>query len=119
MACLVVGDTGKDRLCDSVYHARDQCMPHAVPFVGLGEVTHLPGGIELSEQHGEQVVVDDVEYIRDDQLAAETYHFPDRTEIKFKFRLPSGEVKVEYGHDRNECNGLCGHTPICETVGSQ
>ena len=68
LPCLVVGNPGKDGLCNAVYHARNRGMSHAVPLVCLRKVTHFPFRIELTQQDGKQIVIDYGEDIRNDYL---------------------------------------------------
>lgn len=102
LAGLVIGYTCKDGLGNAVYHTRNHRMPHPVPFVGLGEVAYFLFGVELSQQYGKQIVVDDRKDIGDNDLTAESYHLLYRAEIKAETGTPAGKVKIENGDHRHK-----------------
>ena len=47
----------------SVYHAGYKELSHAAPFIGLVVISYFLFGVELTQYHREQVVVDVIEYI--------------------------------------------------------
>ena len=102
LPCLVVGNPGKDGLCNAVYHARNRGMSHAVPLVCLRKVTHFPFRIELTQQDGKQIVIDYGEDIRNDYLTAEPYHLLNGCEVKPETRPPTREVEIENRHHGDE-----------------
>ena len=59
----VVRHFGEYRLRHSVYHAGDEELSHAAPFIGLVVISYFLFAVELTQYHGEQVVVDVIEYI--------------------------------------------------------
>ena len=59
----VVRHFGEYRLRHSVYHAGYKELSHAAPFIGLVVISYFLFGVELTQYHREQVVVDVIEYI--------------------------------------------------------
>ena len=116
LPCLVIGNPGKDGLCNAVYHARNRGMSHAVPLVCLRKVTHFPFRVELTQQDGKQIVIDYGKDIRNDYLAAESYHLPDRCKVEPEARSPTREVEVKNRHYGDERDALQCNSPIGESV---
>ena len=59
----VVGHFGEYRLRYSVYHAGDEELSHAAPFIGLVVISYFFFAVEFTQYHGKQIVIDVIEYI--------------------------------------------------------
>ena len=59
----VVGHFGEYRLRYSVYHAGDEELAHAAPFIGLVVISYFFFAVEFTQYHGKQIVIDVIEYI--------------------------------------------------------
>ena len=62
-AFKVVGHFGEYRLRYSVYHAGDEELSHAAPFIGLVVISYFFFAVEFTQYHGKQIVIDVIEYI--------------------------------------------------------
>ena len=57
------GHFGEYRLRYSVYHAGDEELSHAAPFIGLVVISYFFFAVEFTQYHGKQIVIDVIEYI--------------------------------------------------------
>ena len=74
MSFAVVLEACKHRLSHAPKRTIEKRVADARPFVGLIVKAHHAFAVETSEKHGEEVVVDAREEIREQQFRAETYH---------------------------------------------
>ena len=100
------------RLCHSLNNAGDELASHGVPLVGLGVRTDFARFVRIAEHECEDVVVDTVEYIGHQHLAAESEHFAHRLEGESQGRTPSREMPCGNGAHCDEHDALRGNTPI-------
>lgn len=111
LALLIVFHLRENGLRHAIEHVGDEVMPHLVPLVGLREVAHHAHGVELSQNIGEEIVVDDAEDIGDDQLATETYHLTDGCEINRQGGVPACEGEAKHRHAAHVGDGLRSNAP--------
>ena len=116
---MLFGDRHQDGLRQLSDGVRDDRAAHLAPLVGLREVTHGADGEQSSEDECQQVLVEDVDDVRHQQLHAEGEHPPDGSEVNLQRGAPGREVVAADVGDGDIDYLLPGQTPVGKAVERQ